>query len=57
MVDPKTHVTLWIVTEYVRGALLLSNRDKNFDHAMNTIVFRAKSLMVAPAAAPNGIQK
>lgn len=44
MVDPKTHVTLWTLREYVRGALLLGNRDKNFDHAMNTIVDRARKL-------------
>ena len=25
------------LTEYVRGALLLGNRDKNFDQAMNTV--------------------
>jgi hypothetical protein len=51
IVDPKTHVTLWNFTEYVRGAVLLGNRDKNFDVAMNTIVSRAKTLMVpAPVA-------
>jgi hypothetical protein len=42
VIDPKTHVTLWNVTEYVRGAILLGNRDKNFDQAMNTIVGRMK---------------
>ncbi len=46
MVDPKTRSPLWTVTEYVRGALLLGNRDKNFDQAMNTIVGRAKTLML-----------
>ena len=52
VVDPKTRITLWSVTEYVRGAMLLSNRDKNFDQAMNTIVNRMKILMVpAPVAA------
>jgi hypothetical protein len=50
VIDPKTHVTLWNVTEYVRGAILLGNRDKNFDHAMTTVVNRLKILMV-PAAA------
>jgi hypothetical protein len=50
MIDPKTHITLWSVTEYVRGAVLLSNRDKNFDQAMNTIAGRAKTLMAGVAA-------
>ena len=51
VIDPKTHVTLWNVTEYVRGAILLGNRDKNFDQAMNTVVGRLKSLMLPSAAA------
>lgn len=46
IVDPKTHIPLWTVTEYVRGAVLLGNRDKNFDQAMNTIVGRVKTLML-----------
>ena len=48
ILDPKTHIALWTVTEYVRGAILLGNRDKNFDQAMNTIVKRLKTL-AAPA--------
>ena len=44
IIDPKTHITLWNLTEYVRGALLLGNRDKNFDQAMNTVVARLKAL-------------
>jgi hypothetical protein len=51
VIDPKTHVTLWNLTEYVRGAILLGNRDKNFDQAMTTIVNRLKILMVPTAAA------
>jgi hypothetical protein len=50
VIDPKTHVTLWTIAEYVRGAVLFGNRDKNFDQAMTTIVNRLKILMV-PAAA------
>ena len=49
LIDPKTHVTLWNFTEYVRGALLLGNRDKNFDQAMNTLVSRMKDLVEPPA--------
>jgi hypothetical protein len=44
VIDPKSHVTLWSFIEYVRGAILLGNRDKNFDQAMNTIVSRLKQL-------------
>ena len=52
IIDPKTQVTLWSFTEYVRGAVLLGNRDKNFDSAMNAIVSRMKvqeSVSPAPA--------
>jgi hypothetical protein len=52
VIDPKTNVTLWTLTEYVRGAVLLGNRDKNFDYAMNAIVNRMKALEApTPAAA------
>ena len=51
VIDPKTHVTLWNFTEYVRGAMLLGNRDKNFDQAMTTIVNRMK-ILAAPLPAP-----
>jgi len=51
VIDPKTHVTLWNLTEYVRGAILLGNRDKNFDRAMTIDVNRLKTLMSVPAAA------
>jgi hypothetical protein len=47
--DPKTNATLWTMDEYVRGAILLGNRDKNFDRAMNTIVDRMKRLVEPPA--------
>lgn len=47
--DPRSHVALWEMREYVRGAGGLGNRDKNFDVAMNTIVTRLKSL-AAPEA-------
>ena len=57
VIDPKTHVTLWNITEYVRGALLLGNRDKNFDQAMNTVVARLKALMLPPSPSANAVQK
>lgn len=53
VIDPRTHVTLWNFTEYVRGAMLLGNRDKNFDQAMTIIVNRLK-LLANPAAAAAG---
>ena len=52
VIDPRTHVTLWSLTQYVRGALLLGNRDKNFDQAMSMILNRLKTLASpAPASA------
>lgn len=53
VVDPKTHITLWTITEHVRGALLLANRDKNFDKAVNTVMNRMKNLVTPPAATAN----
>lgn len=52
VIDPRTNVTLWSFTEYVRGAVLLGNRDKNFDYAMTAIVNRMKALK-GPTVAPN----
>jgi len=57
VIDPKTRVTLWNFTEYVRGALLLSNRDKNFDQAMNTVVARLKALTLPAAPTRDAVQK
>ena len=56
-IDPKTHVTLWNLTQYVRGAILLGNRDKNFDLAMTTIVNRLRIISTAPPANPDGSRK
>lgn len=56
ILDPKTHITLWTMSEAVRGATLLSNRDKNFDQAMTALLGRL-NVLAAPAppggAAPN----
>jgi hypothetical protein len=57
VLDPKTHVPLWTFIEYVRGATLIRNRDKNFDHAMNTIVGRLKLLSGIPVTLPSDIGK
>jgi len=53
IVDPKTHIALWNITEYVRGAIQLGNRDKNFDRAMDTVVARLKSLASAGPTSRN----
>jgi hypothetical protein len=50
ILDPKTHVVLWTIVEYVPAAILLGNRDKNFDESMNTLVGRLKKLAERPAA-------
>jgi hypothetical protein len=57
IIDPKTRITLWNLTEYVRGALLLGNRDKNFDQAMDTIVARLKGLTAPPTATADAAKK
>jgi hypothetical protein len=57
IIDPKTHIMLWNLAEYVRGAVLLGNRDKNFDQAMNTIVARLKGLTAPPSPSADPAQK
>jgi hypothetical protein len=57
IIDPKTLVTLWNFTEYVRGAVLLGNRDKNFDQAMNTVVARLKGLTAPPSPTADAVRK
>jgi hypothetical protein len=52
VIDPQSRITLWNITGYVRGAVRLGNRDKNFDQAMNPLVDRAQRLMVGPPASP-----
>jgi hypothetical protein len=57
VIDPKTHITLWSFTEFVRGAILLGNRDKNFDQGMTTIVNRLKNVSASAASPANATQK
>jgi hypothetical protein len=52
ILDPKTHVTLWTFTEYVGGALLEGNRDKNFDQALGRIVADIQSLAATAPPSP-----
>jgi len=52
ILDPRTHVVLWTIVEYVPGAVLLGNRDKNFDQSMDRVIDRLKKLVEPPRAAP-----
>jgi hypothetical protein len=49
ILDPKTHVVLWAVSDPMRGAGWESNARKNFDQAMATLVGEVKKL-TAPAS-------
>lgn len=54
VLDVKTRITLWGITEHVGMELLQSNRDKNFDRAMKELVDDLKSLAAgtsSPSAA------
>lgn len=52
VIDPKTRIVLWTISEYIRGAALLGNRDKNFDQAMTAVVNRLEHLAQPVANAP-----
>jgi hypothetical protein len=43
--DVKTRLVLWGLTEHIETAALVSNRDKNFEHAMSTLVGRLRRLV------------
>jgi hypothetical protein len=57
IIDPKTHITLWNITEYMQGAMLLGNRDKNFDQAMTTVIARLKGLTVPSPTIADAVHK
>ncbi len=44
ILDPKTRVVLWTFVEYVAGAMLQGNRDKNFEQALGRIIADIQSL-------------
>jgi hypothetical protein len=44
IIDPKTHIKLWAVTEFLEAAILQGNRNKNFDQAMTRLVNDVKTL-------------
>jgi hypothetical protein len=48
--DPKTHVVLWTLEEYVPTVGLQKARDKKFDDALNTLVDDLKALTAQSAA-------
>jgi hypothetical protein len=50
IVDLKTHVLLWAITEHVESAKLQGNRDKNFDQAMASLVNDVKDVAGQPLA-------
>jgi hypothetical protein len=51
--DPKTHETLWGLTEHAQGAVLQSNRDKNFELAMAALVAEVHRIAQPAASAKN----
>ena len=51
ILDIRTHVLLWGITEPVSTAVLESNRSKNFDYAMGRLLFHLAS--IAPERAPH----
>ena len=56
VLDPKTQILLWGFTQQVPVAQLLSNRDKNFDQAMASLMGRLKRLAGQTTAAERGAQ-
>jgi hypothetical protein len=46
--DPKTHTVLWGITVHIEYAVLQSNRDRDFDHALDEIVRRVLALRGTP---------
>jgi hypothetical protein len=53
--DAKTHEKLWGLTEHAQGAVLQSNRDKNFAEALAAVVSEVQRIAgpVAADAAKN----
>lgn len=52
ILDPKTHVVLWTFVEYVEGAMLQGNRDKNFEQALGRLVGDIQSLASSVPSTP-----
>jgi hypothetical protein len=45
ILDPKTHITLWSLTQGVEGASRIATARKNFDGGMNALVGDLKKLV------------
>jgi hypothetical protein len=54
--DPKTHALLWAFTEHVPWAILRSNREKNFEEALQRIVNDVQVLAARSAPAASSAQ-
>lgn len=57
ILDPGTRVTLWVFTEHIEHALMKSNRDKNFDQALNLLISELRNVAGHPAATASSGQK
>jgi hypothetical protein len=54
IIDPKTNITMWVLTNYVSIAGLSKTREKNYDMAMTELVNNLKTLVLpAPPTARN----
>lgn len=49
IIDPKTHITLWGITEYLEPAGMAKNREKNYDFAMAALVDDVKKIVATPS--------
>jgi hypothetical protein len=53
ILDPKTHILLWAMTEHIEGWHLASTGRKNFDTAIANLVNDLKKLITPPAVIPD----
>lgn len=54
ILDVRTRLVLWGITQHVQPAMLEGNRDKNFDRAMTALMSSLKLLVAGPSAPPGG---
>jgi hypothetical protein len=54
ILDVKTRIVLWGLTEHVEPAILQGNRDKNFERGMSSLVSNLKLLVAGPVPQPGG---
>jgi hypothetical protein len=54
ILDVKTHITLWGVTEHVEPSNSQGKRDKDFDQAMQQLMDDLKSLAAGTSPPPAG---